>query len=218
MGAKKVFLTYLSADEVEHAPVPITQLDKKKWASDILFVGTCMEERGPFMARLIGKGLPLAIYGNRWQKAREWPVLKKAWRGPAIYGDDYAKAIQCAKINLGLLSKGNRDLWTTRSAEITSLGGLLCAERTSVHRKFYVEGEEAVFWDDADECIEQCSRLLDDPQRRIYIAEQGKIRFKKNALTNENVMKTIIAAATDSVAVPEYVRQGNARLDSYAPN
>jgi hypothetical protein len=197
-GARSVFLTYLSADEVAHAPLPLSDLDRQKWASEIVFVGTWMEQRGAFLAALVEGGLPLSIYGNRWHRAPEWPRLRQAWRGPGLEGEDYAKAIQCARISLGLLSKGNRDLWTNRSAEIPALAGLLCAERTSVHQRFYVEGEEAIFWRDAAECIEQCKRLLGDEDRRLAIAERGRLRCQRNAITNEKVMHSIIVAATGS--------------------
>src|SRR3984893_15402741 len=99
-----------------------------------------MPERGPFLARLIELGIPLTIRGNRWNKAKEWPLLENFWQGPGVYNDeDYAKAIQCAKVSLGLLSKGNRDQHTTRSMEIPSLQGLLCAERTREHESLYRE-------------------------------------------------------------------------------
>jgi spore maturation protein CgeB len=115
------------------------------------------------MAELVRPGLPLSIWGDRWQKAPEWPALAPHWRGPGQDDPEiYARIIQSAKISLGLLSKGNRDRHTTRSFEIPAIGGLLCAERTDEHCQSYKEGVEAVFWDDAEECIEQCRRLLKD--------------------------------------------------------
>ena len=115
------------------------------------------------MAELVRAGLPLSIWGHRWQKAPEWPLLAPYWRGPAQDDPEiYARIIQSAKISLGLLSRGNRDRHTTRSFEIPAVGGLLCAERTDEHCASYKEGVEAVFWKDARECIEQCRRLLSD--------------------------------------------------------
>jgi spore maturation protein CgeB len=207
-GARHVFLTYLASDDVEHAPLPLTDTDRQRWSSEVLFIGTWMEERGPFMAALLEAGLPLTIYGNRWQKSPQWPRLKSAWRGNAVYGDDYAKAIQCARVNLGLLSKGNRDSWTTRSAEIPALGGLLCAERTDLHRHFYAEDHEAVFWRDADECIAKCRGLLADDARRRHMAALGQQRARRNALTNENTMEEIIGLANVSGSLPDRSRFG----------
>jgi hypothetical protein len=120
----------MSADEVAHAPRHLTPEEQRQWHSSVLFAGTWMPERGPFLARLVQLGVPLSIFGDRWHKAREWEQLHHYWRGPGIYNEeDYARAVQCADVCLGLLSKGNRDLSTTRSFEIPHLGGVLCAER-----------------------------------------------------------------------------------------
>jgi spore maturation protein CgeB len=109
-----------------------------------------------------------------------------------LQGEDYTKALQCAEICLGLLSKGNRDLHTQRSIEIPYAGGLFCAERTKEHRYLYEEGEEAVFWDDADECADRCFELLGDEDRRKAIADEGHRRCIENGHFNEDVMEKII--------------------------
>jgi spore maturation protein CgeB len=155
-----------------------------------------MPERGPFMAELIKAGVPINIWGQRWQKAKEWPQLRHVWRGAHLEGDNYAYAVQCAKVNLGLLSKGNRDLHTTRSMEICCLGGLLCAERTVEHEQLYNDGAEAVFWSDAVECVSAISQLLGNESRRKSIAAAGRARFLRNKLGNEDVVTKILAEAT----------------------
>jgi spore maturation protein CgeB len=192
-GARDVLHVHRSADEVAHAPREIGEKDRQKWAAEVSFVGTWMPERGPFMARLVELGVPLSIYGNRWHKAPEWPVLRSAWRGEGLYADDdYARAIQCARINLGLLSKGNRDTTTQRSFEIPHLGAVFCAERTADHRQLYKEDEEAVFWSTPEECAEKCMELLEDGPRRIRLAANGRYRCLQNKTTNEAVMTQIL--------------------------
>lgn len=193
LGAKKVIHVFRSADEIAHHPRTLTHEDYTRWASDVSFVGTWMPERGPFMAQLIEAGLPLTIYGDRWHKAKEWSVIRKVWKGKSLDGDDYAKAIQAAKISLGLLSKGNRDLHTTRSIEIPFLGGLLCAERTSEHLKLYKEGEEAVFWSNAKECIELCNNLVQHEEKRRTISTKGRERCIQNQWLNQSVMFKILS-------------------------
>jgi hypothetical protein len=193
-GAQKVLRVFMSVDELD-GPRRLTEADRKRFAAEVLFIGTWMPERGPFLAELVQGGLPLAIYGNDWHKAPEWPVLKRIWRGPAIYGDDYLKALQSAKISLGLLSKGNRDLHTTRTMEIPYCGGLFCAERTSEHLELYEDGVEAVFWDDAAECLEKCRELLRDDRKREQIAQQGRERCLKNGIFNGTVMAKILEEA-----------------------
>ena len=196
-GARAVMQVWRSADEVAHAPRELSVEQHRRFASEVVFVGTWMPERGPFMAELIRRGVPLSIWGNRWQKAREWPQLAPYWRGPGLdTDDDYAAAILAAKINMGLLSKGNRDLHTQRSLEIPALGGLFCAERTREHLELYEEGCEAVFWSDAAECAGQCMALLADEPRRKAIAAAGHARALRNGHYNEQVMARILDVAT----------------------
>ena len=192
LGAKKVLHVFRMADEVAHKAVEIGAVDKAKWSSDVCFVGTWMPERGPFMARLIERGVALSIWGDRWHKAKEWSLIKTAWRGPGIYTNDYIKPLLASKICLGLLSKGNRDLHTQRSIEIPAIGALLCAERTTEHLKMYEDGIEAVFWSDADDCALACKKLLDHPEKRREIAKHGHKRALKNNYFNEPTLKKII--------------------------
>jgi len=194
LGARKVLRVYRSADEVSHAPQHLTEQDRLTWHSEVLFLGTWFPERGPFLKELIRLGVPLTIRGPHWQKAPEWPALKAHWAGGAIGGGDYARAIQCARVNLGLLSRENRDLHTTRSLEIPALGGLLCAERTPEHSAMYAEGTEALFWADAEECAAVCQRALADEATRARICKAGQQRLKRNGHYNEQVMRELLDA------------------------
>jgi hypothetical protein len=212
-GAQDVLRVHMSADEIAHVPRPLNEEDLRKWSADASFVGTWMPERGPFLARLIALGVPLSIYGDRWRKAREWPLLRPFWRGPALCDEDYAKAIQCTKVSLGLLSKGNRDLSTTRSFEIPSLGGVLCAERTTEHARFYAEDEEAVFWSSPEECAAKCMQLIADEERRKGIASGGRKRYIRNEGANEQVLSQIIGTLSvkhDGTGRNANIRQRNA--------
>jgi hypothetical protein len=200
-GVRNVLRVYRSADEVSHSPRPLSPQDHERWQADVLFLGTWFPERGPFLLELIQRGVPLTIRGHRWQKAPEWKQLKPFCKGGSLFGDDYARAIQCAKVNLGLLSKGNRDLHTTRSLEVPALGGLLCAQRTSEHLAMYEEGKEALFWDDADECAQLCRKVLADEGLRRRIAAAGHARIRRNGHYNETILREILERAT---SVAEY--------------
>jgi hypothetical protein len=194
-GARKVMRVFHSADEVAHAPGPLVESARARWASEVSFVGTWMPERGPLMAELVSHGVPLAIYGDRWDRAPEWKALKRHWRGAALVGADYRDAIKYSRICIGLLSKGNRDLHTQRSMEIPYIGSLLCAERTSEHLELYADGEEAVFWSSVAECAERCMALLANEGARDRIAAAGQRRAVKNGHLNEQVMARLIEAS-----------------------
>ena len=156
---------------------------------------------GEFMVSKISKTRISEIIpsdnGDRWYKAHEWSNIKKTWRGPGLVGQDYVKAIQSARICLGLLSKDNRDLHTQRSSEIPYIGSVLCAERTGEHQAMYRENEEALFWDTPEECAHNCFTLLADEPRRQTIACAGQQRCIQSGYLNERIIKGIL----DSLSV-----------------
>jgi hypothetical protein len=194
-GATNVVRVFMSADEVAHGSIGVPSSLTEEYKSEVLFVGTWMPERGPFLLELVRRGVPLSIRGDRWDRAPEWSELKRFWRGPGIYTDEeYAAAIRGARVSLGLLSVGNRDEHTTRSVEIPLLGGVLCAQRTPEHQSMYLEGVEADFWSDADECAAKCLALLSDPDRRARMASAGRSRASQSPHLNERVMARVLAA------------------------
>lgn len=196
VGARDVLRVFMAADEVAHAPRILSDEDIRKWSAEVAFIGTWMPERGPFLARLVQLGVPLTIRGSNWRRAKEWPVLRRHWGGHDLKNEtEYAKAIQCAKVCIGLLSKGNRDASTCRSFEIPLLGGVFCAERTPEHSFLYKENQEAVFWSDPEECAEQCKRLLVDESLRGRIRENGRARCLQNRTTNEPIIREILQRA-----------------------
>jgi hypothetical protein len=194
-GAARAIAIDQAADEVESQRIVLSESEKVRFTSEVAFVGTWMPERGPFMARLVERGVPLRIYGTRWQKAPEFPRLRARIVLGHLGPEAYARAVQGAKIALGLVSRANQDLHTTRSMEIPAMGVVFCAERTADHLRLYEDGVEAVFWRDADECADRCLELLADPARIRRIAEAGYRRVHLNKAFNEPMLSAVIAEA-----------------------
>ncbi|WP_432708694.1 CgeB family protein [Pedobacter sp.] len=197
LGAKRVLRVFRSYDEVAHRPYPPGIEIPKEYQSEVVFIGTWMrgEKRDRFLLDLINKGVPLSIWGNSWERSRLFSKLKKNYKGKSLQGKEYIAAIQGAKLCLGLLSKGNRDLHTTRSLEIPYAGGLLCAQRTSEHLELFREGTEAVFWSDATECATVCKSLLSNVDRE-RVRLKGMERVRNLRLGNEDVCREIIDTIT----------------------
>ncbi|MFC5412541.1 glycosyltransferase [Larkinella bovis] len=194
LGANKVLLVYRSYDEEAHKPYADLRDIPDQFRSEVAFIGTWMrhEKRDEFLLRLIEQGVPVSIWGGRWQKSPNWNKLKPYVRGGGLGGREYVAAIQGTKICIGMLSKGNRDLHTQRSLEVPYAGGLFCAERTSEHRQLYQEGVEAVFWSDAVECARICKELLANDTLRETIRIAGMKRVRALGVGNENTCQTIL--------------------------
>ena len=196
-GAQSVVRVWRSYDEVMHASYQDSSDIPAGFRSEVAFIGTWMraEGRDQFVLDLVRRGIPVSIWGQRWEKSALWEQLRGCHRGGNLSGRDYVAAIQGAKVCLGMLSKGNRDLHTTRSMEIPYAGGVLCAERTSEHLELYKEGVEAVFWSDVDECAKQCRRLLDDDIWRESVRRAGMVRVRASHLGHEEICRSLVDAA-----------------------
>jgi spore maturation protein CgeB len=190
-GAKRVIRRFLSADEIAHLAYGETHMRK---VHDVSFVGTWHRDgRGDLIAALVAKGVPVTLWGDRWDRDPNWARIKKAWRGPGIYGEkEYATVVGESRICLGLVNHLAGNLHTHRSTEIPAIGSLLCAKRTVEHEAMYLDGEEAVFWDTPEECARLCSDLLQDEPRRSAIAAAGRRRAIRNAYFNETVMAGVL--------------------------
>ncbi|MBG47388.1 MAG: hypothetical protein CML05_03760 [Pseudozobellia sp.] len=194
LGARKVLKVYMSYDEIYHAPISNNNFSDS-FKSEVSFIGTNIpnDNRDIFLHTLIKYGVPLSIWGGRWEKSPYWNQLKPYFKGQTLKGKDYISAIQGSKICLGLLSKGNRDLHTTRTFEIPFIGSLLCAERTSEHLELFDENLEAVFWNSAEECAEKCKELLKNQLLINQISNNGRKRLINDGRGNENVVKHILS-------------------------
>jgi spore maturation protein CgeB len=197
LGATHLWLSGMSYDEIRHAPPEPDWIDMPNYVSEVAFVGTHIpgEQRDEFIYQLIKRGVPLAIWGARWQRSRYWDALKAHYRGEELLGLSYVAALRGAKVCLGLLSKGNRDEITTRSYEIPYAGGLLCAERTDAHLKLYQEDREAVFFSSVDECAEKCLTLLQDDAKREQIRQAGMSRVRSSRVGHEDRLRDILQEA-----------------------
>lgn len=202
-GARRVLRVWMTFDEVVHRPLPVSPREQASLSSDVAFLGTWMPERGPILAGLIQSGLDVSIWGNLWQKAPEWDILAPSWRGPALPNQEYSKAIQCSKVIIGLLSKGNRDLHTQRSVEVPATRTVLCAERTSEHVQLFGD-DAALLWDDVPECVARCQALLAEGPARAHLAERGHRRVNACRLSNEPMVEAVLTAAAEQTAMSEW--------------
>lgn len=192
LGARRSLRVWMSFDELRHVVKP-SALDLSLQPT-VSFVGTCIpgEHRDQFLLTMAKAGLPLSFTGDRWHKSRLIKQLRPWYGGPAISGDGYVQAIYTPAISLGFLSHGNRDLVTRRSFETPACSGLLCAERTSEHQLLFEEGEEAVFWGSADECIDVCKSLLEDMPRNLAIRSAGLKYILEAGFGNEDICQQVL--------------------------
>ena len=169
-----------------HRKLPISTEDKNTFGCDVSFIGTWSPKKELWLSVLKQKapGVNLKVWGEQWFKAGT-EVLKSSIQYTGVVGDLYAVAIQCSKINLGILSErvagaSSGDLITSRTFHIPGSSGFLLHERNEESVLYFKENEEAGFFGDADEMARQVAYFLANDKLRGEIQEAGYQRAIKD--------------------------------------
>lgn len=178
-GLKNSLLVLPPYDSKIHRKYELSLREKKKYNNKIIFVGTWFPERGKFLKKLIDNGLPIKIYGGRWEKDPFYEKMKDKIEIGHFYDRNYSKLIQGAELALCLFSKQNKDTITARSTEIPAIGTLLCSHRTKAMLNIFTEDKEAIFFKNVNECLNKCKYYLKNKSLAKKIALNGHIKIRK---------------------------------------
>jgi spore maturation protein CgeB len=189
-GAKKVVSIPQGISLEVLRPYNVSGKEYNHLSSDVCFVGHCERHYEFLIQKAYDTGADIAVWGPIWEKRFFFPFwLKRVFRGPGIWYQDYAKAICCAKIGLGLLSKLVPETATTRTFEIPACGTFLLAERTDEHLQYFTEGEEAEFFGCFEEMQDKIRYYLKNDELRRKIAGRGRERCIKSSYDNISRMR-----------------------------
>lgn len=190
-GCKHPICTYMSYEPKFHHLYNITENDILRIGGDVGFIGTYEKERAESIKFLVNHEINVRVWGMGWEKLKKYsPYLQIEGKG--LFTEDFCKAIQCFKINLGFLRKKSRDFHTTRTFEIPACGGFMLAERTDEHKALFEEDKEAVFFSSNEELLEKCRYYLTHDEERRKIAKAGYKRCISSDYSNEKVINNIL--------------------------
>jgi len=167
------------------------------WGCDVAFAGHCENDmRLECITKLVHNDIKTRIYGGqrRWKPALQKNIHARIKLLPAVYGEDYRKAICGAKIALSFFSKWNRDQYTRRVFEIPACGVFLLSERTPVMQELFAEGIEAEFFSSTDECLEKVRFYLNNDAARKQIAQAG---YHRATTSGHDIYSRMIQWLTD---------------------
>jgi len=169
-----------------HRKINITDKDHSIFDCDASFIGTWSPKKELLLTEL-KKSLPdinLKIWGGRWGAISN-PILQSSIQKTEVLGDLYTIAIQCSKINLGILSEkvtgaSSGDLITSRTFHIPGSSGFMLHERNEESVLYFDENKEAAFFEGAVELISKVQYYLEHENERLQIGEGGYLRALKD--------------------------------------
>lgn len=191
-GVKHVEICYRSYDPEFNKPVILNEEDKKRFKTEVGFVGSFEDVRASYIAYLIQNGIPVSVTGAGWKGAQYWEIIKPYFRAPFVYGADFIKTICGMDIALHFLRHANRDEQDSRTFEIPSSGAFMLAEKSSVHLSLFEDKKEAVFFNSKEELLQKVKYYLIHPEERIRIANAGLMRCLNSGYSHKERLKKVL--------------------------
>lgn len=170
-------------------PVKVSSEDKKKYGSDVVFVGTWEKERVDWMEPITD--FDLAIWGNSWENLKPKSPLRKCWRANAIYGEEMSKIFCSSKIVLNFMRKQNGNAHNARTFEVPACRSFLLTERTLEQTQILEEGKEIECFSTPQELREKITYYLNQLDKVDEIRENAYQKVK-NKDTFVNRMSKVL--------------------------
>lgn len=196
-GVKNAVFIPHGFDPEIHRKLSITPEDRNNFGCDVSFIGTWSPKKEAWLAALkqACPAITLKIWGEQWTKTSS-DIIKSSIQYTAILGDLYAVAIQCSRINLGILSEqragsSSGDLITSRTFHIPGASGFMLHERNEESVLYFEENVEAAFFNGPEEMSVQVKRFLADDQLREQIRQAGYQRAVKQYSLDERAKMVI---------------------------
>jgi hypothetical protein len=181
-------------------PGPIPTAERLALGGPVGFIGHWEPVTERRVLHLLRGGVPVKVYGGGWDHAEAQAELADAAQFRLVNGDEYARAICSFDVNLGIVSKWNRNHTASRTFQIPALGAFLLHERNELVTRYFAEGVEAEFFDSDDELLEKCRHYLAHPDERARIAAAGRQRCIDSGYAEPDRVREILPALEEALA------------------
>ena len=179
-GAGRALYLPVGCDPQVHAPVPVTEEERRVFGSQVSFVGAGYNNRCHVFANLARRDFK--IWGSDWPACSPFTKLVQR-QGRRVDPADYVKVFNSTAVNLNLHSSSERDgvdptgdFVNPRTFELAATGAFqLVDQRRHLPPLFDIGPEMAVFHD-AKEMEEKIDYYLAHPAERAQIATASRAR------------------------------------------
>jgi spore maturation protein CgeB len=183
-GAGEVHYVPTACDPSFHAPITLSEEDKKRWGSPISFVGAGYHNRQNMFASL--SNYPFKIWGSEWPTGRPFDRLVQE-ESRRVAPEEYIKIFNATDININLHSSSERDgvdpsgdFVNPRTFELASCGAFQLCDNRSLLTECFEVGKEIVTFNNLDELKQLIHYYQDKPEERRAVSERARARVLKD--------------------------------------
>ncbi|BCS87186.1 CgeB family protein [Pseudodesulfovibrio sediminis] len=210
----------LAAQPDFHQPVDLTPVEKRKFGSDVSFMGAGYANRRKAFRDLVKYDFKL--WGTEWDGDHVLAPLLQL-KGARVTPEECVKIFNATKINLNLHSSIQAEELVTfgdfvnpRTFELAACGAFQLVDKRTLLDKAFAEDELATF-SSMDDLIEKIDYYSTQPEKRKAIAERGRARVLADH-TYTHRMRTLIEFTAERIpGWPKPKKQSSVFNTDYPP-
>ena len=166
----------VGCEPASHHPVELTEVERRVWGSDVVFVGSHYPEREALFEALAD--FDLALWGPGWENLREGSPLKGRVRKAHTVPSEWLRIYCASRIVLATHYRDPCGLFAVHQAsprvfEVMACGAFLITDRQRDIFSLFGDGEHLVGFDDAEDLRRKIRYYLDHPAERRAVAARG---------------------------------------------
>jgi spore maturation protein CgeB len=174
-GAKRLMALPFACDPTVHRRIAMDEGERRRWQSEICFVGSYHPRREAFLDTLTA--WDLAIWGPGWERLPQRSPLRRHLRGGAIRAQEWVRAYNAASVVLNISHPQERDIsLPMRVFEALGCEAALLTTWSPLAEQFFQVGEELETFRTSEELREKVRYYLDHPAKRRHMAQRGHAR------------------------------------------
>lgn len=183
MGCENVLYLPLAAEPSFHRPLELSGVERRKFGSDVSFMGAGYPNRRRAFRRLTG--CDFKLWGTEWD---DEPALEPLLQmdGARVSPEDCVKIFNASIINLNLHSGVNPEQIVTggdfvnpRTFELAACGAFQLVDRRTLMPELFEADEMAVFTD-MDDLEAKIGHFLTRPEERAEFARRARERVLRD--------------------------------------
>jgi len=194
-GVGDAFYLPLAADPEFHRPMELNPVQRRKFGSDLSFVGAGYPNRRLAFRRLLGHNLK--IWGSDWEGDETlWPLVQMA--GARISAEDSLLVFNASKISINLHSSIQHGVTVTpgdfvnpRTFELAACGAFQIVDRRELLAELFDPDKELATFTDMDGLIQAVEHYQRHPEERQAMAALARERVLREH-TYEHRMRFLL--------------------------
>jgi spore maturation protein CgeB len=198
-----------AADPVMHAPVQLTEEDKRKYGHDICYVGSRVSERVELLEQLCD--FDLGVWGAGWDSLPGKSPLRSRVCGGPVTPDVWTKIFAASKIVLNIIGhrcdvmepfieENEFRMTNTKVFEILGCGAFQMVDAKADAVSLFEDKKHLVYYRNAHELRDLISYYLAHPQERSSIARTGRAEVLQKHTYRHRVEKIIFTLSPEAAA------------------